>query len=130
MVTTCTGINIKYLKLILLLFFAVFLHMFCFSQKLKTGVYTFNYCDFEYNNCFSTCKVVIRGDSITIYATKKLSENRTFTKEGDLIDRGIILKHKSGKWIIGKTKKDIYAKKIGADGPAILNFTKKQYWTF
>jgi hypothetical protein len=76
------------------------------------------------------CKVVIKNDSITIYATKELSQKITLTKEGEIIDRGIILKHKSGKWIIGKNRKDIDAKRIGVEGPAILDFRKKQYWTF
>ncbi len=40
-----------------------------------------------------------------IYATKELSERITFTKEGDVIEQGIILKHKSGKWIIGKSSR-------------------------
>jgi hypothetical protein len=87
--------------------------------------------DLEYENgCYSTCKIVIKGAHITVYATKDLSQRRTFTEAGDIIDQGTILKHKSGKWIIGKTQKDKYAKQIGVEGPAILNFRKKQYWTF
>jgi hypothetical protein len=102
----------------------------CFSQKLNSGTYIFSYCDLEYRSCPGPCKVVIKNDSITIYATKELSHKITLTKEGDIIDQGIILKHKSGKWIIGKSQKDINAKQIGVEGPAILNFKKKQYWTF
>ena len=61
---------------------------------------------------------------------KKIAESRTFTKEGDVIEQGIILKHKSGKWIVGKTRKDVNAENIGGDGPSILDFSKKQYWRF
>lgn len=118
------------MKYCFLLNIAILFQIFCFSQKLNTGTYIFNFCDLEYNSCISTCRIVIKGDSITVYATKKLAQNRTFTKEGDIIDQGIILKHKSGKWIIGKTRKDIDAKQIGVEGPAILDFKKKQYWTF
>jgi hypothetical protein len=113
-----------------LLIFTVTLHLLCLSQKPNSGTYIFKYCDFEYNNCYGTCKVIIKNDSIIIYATKKLAQRRTFTKEGDIIDQGIILKHQSGKWIVGKTQSDIHAKQIGAEGPAILDFKKKQYWTF
>jgi hypothetical protein len=115
-----------------LLFFvtAILLYTSVSAQKLKTGTYVFRYCDLEYNSCVGTCKVVIKGDSITIYATKELAERRTFTKEGDIIDKGIILKHESGKWIVGKSKKDINADDIGGEGPSILNFGKKEYWRF
>ena len=102
----------------------------CFGQRLNSGTYIFQYCDIEYNSCVGTCKVVIKKDSIIIYATKALSERITFTKEGDVIESGLILKHKSGKWIIGKSLQDKNAKQIGAEGPPILDFRKKQYWTF
>ena len=118
------------MKYILLFVVTSLISSLCISQRLNTGTYTFNYCDLEYNSCPGTCKVVIKGDSITIYATKELAQRITLTQEGDIIDKGIILKHKSGKWIIGKTRKDVNAKEIGAGGPAILDFKKKQYWTF
>ncbi len=113
----------KYFKLILLLFAVSFLHMFCFGQKLKQGSIRSGIAILKIIIVLGP-KVVIKGDSIAIYTTKKLAENRTFTKEGDVIDRGIILKHKFGKWIISKKQKDIYSKQIVA-GPAIIDFTKK-----
>jgi len=43
------------------------------SQIPKSGTYIFKYCDLEYENgCYATCKVVIRKDSIVVYATKEL----------------------------------------------------------
>jgi hypothetical protein len=74
--------------------------------------------------------VVIKGTHITVYATKELSKNRSDTKEGEIIDHGIILKHDSGKWIIGKSEEDKHAKEIGVNGPAMLDFEKKEYFTF
>jgi hypothetical protein len=118
------------MKFYLLLVISIFLSTTSSGQKFASGTYVFKYCDLEYKSCIGSCKVVIQGDSITIYATKELAERITLTKEGDVIDQGIILKHKSGKWIIGKTKKDINAKEIGAEGPAIIDFKKKEYWTF
>jgi hypothetical protein len=120
------------MKFSLLFFLTLFLYTTSAGQKLKTGTYTFKYCDFEYqtNNCLGDCKVVIKGDSITIYATNELSKRVTLLKEGDIIDQGIILKHKSGKWIVGKNKSDKNAERIGIEGPGILDFNKKQYWTF
>jgi hypothetical protein len=101
-----------------------------FSQKPKSGTYTYKYCDTEYRNCISTCRIIIKGDSIKIYATKALSERITLTKENELIEEGIIMKHKSGKWIIGKSKSDEDAEGIGGEGPSIIDFTNKEYWTF
>ena len=118
------------MKNILLILF-IFTSLISFSQIPKSGTYIFKYCDLEYESgCYGNCKVIIKKDSITIYATKELAERRTFTKEGDIIDQGIILKHRSGKWIVGKNKKDINAKQIGVEGPAIIDFKTKQYWTF
>ena len=130
MVETCFRVNVICMKSI---FLAILIcaSLFSVSQIPKSGTYIFKYCDLEYENgCYGTCKIVIRKDSITVFATKKLSQRRTYTKEGDIIDRGIILKHKSGKWIVGKTSKDKFAKQIGVEGPAIIDFKKKQYWTF
>ncbi len=118
------------MKFPLLIIIAIFLSSLVSAQRLKTGTYIFSYCDIEYQSCVGKCKVIIKGDTITIYATKELAQTRTFTKEGDIIDKGIILKHKSGKWIVGKTKKDIEAEDIGGEGPAILDFSKKEYWRF
>ncbi|MEI9943964.1 MAG: hypothetical protein WDN26_07040 [Chitinophagaceae bacterium] len=118
------------MKYLLLLLTLILFHTFSIAQKFNSGTYTFNYCDLEYNRCLGTCKVVIEGDSITIYATKELAGRITLIKEGDIIDQGIVLKHKSGKWIVGKIQKDKNAKDIGIEGPAIIDFKKKQYWTF
>jgi len=108
----------------------LFLSLVSYSQIPKSGTYVFKYCDLEYeNSCYSTCKVVIKGTHITVNATKELSKDRSYTKEGEIIDQGTILKHESGKWIIGKSEKDKHAKEIGVNGPAILDFEKKQYLT-
>ena len=100
-------------------------------QTLGAGTYTYKYCDREYNKCLGTCKVVIKENHITIYATKELAQKITNTKEGDIIDKGIILKHKSGKWIIGKNRKDINAQEIGgcSEGPNVIDFKRKRFWT-
>jgi hypothetical protein len=118
------------MKYFFLLIATTLFQLLSFGQKPTSGTYIFKYCDFEYNNCYATCKAVIKGDRIIVYATKELARRRSYTKEGDIIDQGIILKHKSGKWIIGKAQKDKNAKRIGVEGPAILDFKKKQYWTF
>ncbi len=44
-----------------------------FAQKLHSGTYIFKYCDYEYNKCLSTCKVIIIGNKIKLYALEGLS---------------------------------------------------------
>jgi hypothetical protein len=99
------------------------------AQKPVSGTYTFDYCDLEYNLCLGSCKVVIKGDSIIIYATKELAEKITHTKEGDILEQGLILKHKTGEWIIAKSRKDSETNEISYD-IARLNFRKKQFWRY
>ena len=118
------------MKFIIFFVSTILTQTLCLGQKLNKGSYTFTYCDLEYNMCIGTCKIIIKGDSIAVYATKELSEKLTHVKEGDIIEKGIIVKHKSGKWILGASPKDKNINKIGIDGPAILDFKKKQYWTF
>ena len=98
----------------------------CFSQKLSSGTYIFKYCDYEYNKCLSTCKVIIKGDKIYLYALEGLS-----APKGTLLESGNIMRHKSGKWIIGKSPKDKY-KSIGdyENGVPEIDFKRKKVWQF
>ena len=66
------------------------------AQLPKSGVYTYNYCDIEYNKCMGKCKVRINGNKVWIYAPPNL----TGIKEGELYESGTLYKHKSGKWTI------------------------------
>ena len=118
------------MKIIFLLAFISF-SLISPAQIPKSGTYIYKYCDLEYHECISTCKVVIRGNHITIYATKELAQHINSFKQGDIIDKGIILKHKSGEWIIGKSRKDINANEIGgcSDGPREIDFKRKRFWT-
>lgn len=54
------------------------------------------------------CKVVIQGNKITIEQTEK-----TNSTGGNEIFSGLILKHKSGKWILAESEEDVNADKIG-----------------
>ena len=50
-------------------------------------------------------------------------------KEGDIIDEGYLLRHKSGEWIIAPDRSSIDDDEVGGctGGPAIVDFVKKQY---
>ncbi|MGH2552581.1 MAG: hypothetical protein ACRDEB_02625 [Chitinophagaceae bacterium] len=64
-----------------------------------------------------------------IYATRELATQLTHIKEGDLLEQGLILKHKTGQWIIGRLPKDAITEKVSYDISRI-DFKKKQYRTY
>lgn len=101
---------------------------FSFAQKPKDGTYTYTmvYTEFVERSLDVPCIVVIKGDSIKIINSGKGS---TTGKKGDIIEEGIIMKHKSGKWIIGKSPEDKNADEIGGctDGPSVIDFKRKKY---
>jgi len=116
-------------------FFAFLLFLFIclstFGQKPKDGTYTYSiaYAEWGGKSLGSTCTVKIKGDSI--FVIHDGNKRMTGTK-GDTLDHGIILKHtKTCKWIIGLHKKDKDAKEIGgcSDGPSIIDFKRKKWWS-
>ncbi len=101
-----------------------------YSQKPRNGTYTYKIAYAEWNgrSMGSTCTVVIKGDSIKVIHN---GSNVSGTK-GEIFDEGIIMKHKkTGKWIIGHSRKDADAKEIGgcSEGPTIIDFKNKKWWT-
>ena len=102
------------------------------AQKPKHGTYTYAiaFAEWQGKSIGETCTVVIKGDSITIYYDGK--GKLTGTKRGDILDKGIIMRHtRTGKWIIGHSTKDKDAKDIGgcSDGPSEIDFSNKKYWS-
>ena len=108
----------------------VFLSMFSASlnaQIPKSGTYTYNYCDLEYNACISKCKIRIKGNKIWVYAPANL----TLIKEGELFEIGTLYKHSSGKWVIRPLKQKTVEVFEGSNEPMCwIDFKKKQFWTF
>ena len=99
------------------------------AQKPLDGIYTYKIIweEFGGKNLGATCIVIIKGDSIKVIH----DGNKSMTgKKGEILDEGIIMKHKkTGKWIISHSKKDIYAKELGGcgSGPTIIDFRKKTW---
>ena len=101
------------------------------AQKSKDGTYTYSIAFAEWNgkSLGATCTVIIKGDSIKVVHNGK---GNLTGKKGDILDQGIIMKHtKTGKWIIGHSSKDKDAKEIGgcSDGPSIIDFKRKRFWS-
>lgn len=71
--------------------------------------------------------VIIKGDSIKV--TYAGGGNLT-AEIGENLDTGIILKHKSGNWIIGQELSDKNRDEVGGctGGPSIIDFENKKYW--
>jgi uncharacterized protein YraI len=114
------------MKILLLIFFITFTTA-SFAQIPKSGTYTYNYCDEEYNTCLSKCKVKIKGNKIWVYAPAGL----TGIKKGELYESGIIYKHASGKWVIIHNKKEKPAATNGVTGQLVwIDFKRKNCWTF
>jgi hypothetical protein len=116
------------MKTTILIFFVI-LSFVSFAQKPKDGIYTYKIAFAEHNgqSLGATCTIIIKGDKIKVIH----NGNRNLTgKKGDILDQGIILKHKSGKWIIGHSKKDKNASEIGgcSDGPQIIDFKHRIFW--
>jgi hypothetical protein len=100
------------------------------GQKPKDGVYTYviAFAEWGGKSNGATCTIIIKHDSI------KVIHNGTGNltgKKGEIIDQGIIMRHKkTGKWIIAHNAKDVDAKDIGgcSDGPSEIDFKRKRFW--
>jgi len=101
------------------------------AQKPKGGTYTYSiaFAEWQGKSLGATCTVIIKGDSIKVVHNGK---GNLTGKKGDVMDEGIIMRHtKTGRWIIGHSPKDKDAKEIGgcSDGPSVIDFKRKKYWS-
>jgi hypothetical protein len=94
------------------------------------GTYRFDvaFAEWEGKSMGEKVTVVIKGDSIKV--VYEGDGNLTNAKKGDVLDQGKIMKHKTGVWIIGKSKSDAQVDKIGgcSGGPTIVDFKSRKYW--
>ncbi|MBN2729608.1 MAG: hypothetical protein JXR53_10325 [Bacteroidales bacterium] len=72
--------------------------------------------------------IVIKGDSIKVV----YEGDGQICEKGkrEILDEGVIMKHKSGDWIIGKDPSDVNLDEVGGctDGPAVIDFKNKKFW--
>jgi hypothetical protein len=100
------------------------------TQIPKSGTYTYDiaFAEWDGKSNGASCTVIIKGDSI------KIVHNGTGNltgKKGDILDAGVIMKHKkTGKYIIARNAQDQYAEEAnGCEGPSLIDFAKKKFWT-
>lgn len=126
------------MKNTLLIVSVLLFHFFLFGQEVaeqendfgfKDGVNLFEvvFNEWEGKSFGDLVNVIVKGDSIKVTYAGKGSLTAAI---GETLDEGIILKHKSGVWIIGKNPSDKYLDEIGGctDGPNVIDFENKKYW--
>jgi hypothetical protein len=94
------------------------------------GAYRFDvaFAEWEGKSMGEKVTVIIKGDSIKV--VYEGDGNLTNAKKGDVFSKGILVKHKTGVWIIGKSKSDAQLDEIGgcSGGPTIVDFKTRKYW--
>ena len=94
------------------------------------GTYRFDvaFAEWEGKSMGEKVTVVIKGDSIKV--VYEGDGNLTNAKKGDVFSKGILLKHKTGVWIIGKSKSDAQVDEIGgcSGGPTTIDNKSRKYW--
>lgn len=93
------------------------------------GEYRFDvaFAEWEGKSMGEKVTVVIHGDSVkVIYA----GDGKLTAEKGEVLEEGIILKHKSGDWIIARDREDVNLEEIGGctGGPSIIDFKNKKFW--
>jgi hypothetical protein len=72
--------------------------------------------------------VVVKGDSIKV--VYEGDGNLTNAQKVDVFSKGLLLKHRTGVWIIGKSKSDAQLDEIGgcSGGATTVDFKCRKYW--
>lgn len=81
-------------------------------------VYAVAFAEYQGASMGKTVKVIIDGESIRVIF------------DGNEVDNGLLMKHKSGAWIIGINETDKELDEVGGctDGPSTIDFENKKYW--
>jgi hypothetical protein len=94
------------------------------------GTYRFDvaFAEWEGKSMGEKVTVVVKADSIRVIYEGDGSV--TNAKKGDVFNQGKIMKHKTGVWIIGKSKSDAQTDEVGgcSGGPTVIDFKGRKYW--
>ncbi|MGV3541472.1 MAG: hypothetical protein ACO1OQ_16770 [Rufibacter sp.] len=93
------------------------------------GQYTFTiaFAEWQGKSMGEKVKVILKGDSIKVIYE---GAGALTAEKGEILDEGVIMKHKSGNWIIAHSKVDVDLDEVGGctGGPAIIDFEQRKYW--
>lgn len=100
-----------------------------YGQIPPNGTYEYEvaFAEWDGESLESKVIIIISGDSIKVINNGSLSGER-----GEIIEEGKIIKHKpTGHWIIAIKPEDEFAEKVGgcSDGPRVIDFKNKKWWT-
>lgn len=97
---------------------------------LPDGTYTFDmaFSEWQGQSMGEKVSVVINGNTVKIIYEGGGKMN--VAKKGAILEEGLLIKHKSGRWIIGKKESDKDLDEVGgcSGGPNVLDFENKKYW--
>lgn len=115
------------MKYFIISILALYLMQGCNSFQQKNGKYIYDvaFAEWQGKSVGAKVEIEIKEDSIIVRNHEGLSG-----KKGEIIDKGIIIQHTNGKWIIAHSPKDKYNREIGgcSGGPAIIDFKNKKFW--
>ena len=93
------------------------------------GEYTFDiaYAEWQGKTMGDKVQVVVEGDKVKVIY---LEGNLKDLKKGQVMEEGLLIKHKSGVWIIGSDASDAEKDEVGgcSGGPTIIDFEEMTYW--
>ncbi|MFT5725233.1 MAG: hypothetical protein ACI9JN_002357 [Bacteroidia bacterium] len=99
------------------------------NEVFSNGTYSFDVAFAEWQGKSMGVKVtvIVSGDSIKVIYD---GHGTLSAQIGEVLDEGLVMKHKSGNWIIGTQPSDKDLDEIGGctGGPAIIDFKNKKYW--
>ncbi len=94
------------------------------------GVYRFDmsFAEKKGQSMGEKVTVIIKGESIKLVYE---GDGNLKVAKGTVLEEGILMKHKSGVWIIGHDKKDALLDQIGgcSGGLSVIDFKNKKYLT-
>ena len=101
----------------------------CSNEIPPDGKYTYEIAFAEWNGESMGVEVivVIKGNLVKVIYE---GVGKFTAEKGEILDEGILRKHKSGQWIISKYETDTEIDEIGGctGGPSIIDFENKKFW--
>jgi len=99
------------------------------NETLPNGKYLFDvaFAEWQGKSMGVKVSVIVQDDSVNVIYE---GQGELSAEIGEVLDKGTIMKHKSGQWIIGTKESDKELDEVGgcSGGPAIIDFINKKYW--
>ncbi|WP_020537347.1 hypothetical protein [Lewinella cohaerens] len=94
------------------------------------GVYTYDIAFAEWGGKSMGDKVEITIKNRSVEVRYDGGGQLPLAEKGDLLETGILVRHKTGEWIIVRSQGEINTEEIGGctGGPSIIDFDKQKFW--